>query len=72
MFVLGWLDGGLLAWDQDCKQEGELPNAWDSHKSFALWDGRSVGPSIWGLAPDILFPRSLDLVAIDTKLVAVI
>ena len=32
-----------------------------------LWDGMSLGPSIWELAPDILFPRSLDLAAIDMK-----
>ena len=30
-----------------------------------------MGPSIWGLAPYVLFPRSLDLAAIDMKLVAV-
>ena len=30
-----------------------------------------VGPSTGGSAPDILFPRSLDLVAIYMKLVAV-
>ena len=69
-FILGWLDG-LLAEDQDSEWEGELPNASNSHRSFALWDGASALPSVWGLAPDVLFPRSLDLVAIDRKLVAV-
>ena len=38
--------------------------------SFALWDGMSVWPSIWRLAPDVLSSRSLDLAAIDMKLVA--
>ena len=57
--------------DQDGEQEGELPNASDSHRSFSLWDGTSTWPAIWRLAPDILFPRSLDLAAIDMKLVAV-
>ena len=51
--------------------QGELPNASDSHRSFALWDGTSVWPSIWKLAPDVLFTRSLDLAAMDMKLVAV-
>ena len=70
-FILGQLDGGLLARDQDSKQEGELPNASDSHRSFALWDGMSAWPSIQRSAPDILFTRSLNLAAIDMKLVAV-
>ena len=69
--ILGQLDGSLLAGDQDGKWEGELPNAPDSHGSFALWDGTSTWPSIWGLAPDVLCPRSLNLAAIDVKLVAV-
>ena len=51
--------------------EGELPKAPDSHGSFALWDGMSAWPSIWRLAPDVLFPRSLNLAATDVKLVAV-
>ena len=67
-FVLGQLDGGLLAGDQDGKWEGELPDASDSCRSFALWDGMSAWPSIWRLAPDVLSTRSLDL---DMKLVAV-
>ena len=70
-FVLGWLDSGLLARDQDGKWEGELPNASDSCRSFALWDGTSAWPSIWRLAPDILSTRSLNLAAMDMKLVAV-
>ena len=70
-FILGQLDSSLLAGDQDGKWEGELPNASDSCRSFALWDGVSMGPSVWKLAPDVLFPRSLDLAAIDMKLVAV-
>ena len=36
-----------------------------------LWDGTSAWPSIWRLAPDVLSSRSLDLAAIDMKLVAV-
>ena len=51
--------------------EGELPNAPNSLGSFALWEGMSACLSIWRLAPDILSPRSLDLAAIDMKLVAV-
>ena len=65
------MDSNLLAGEQGGKWEGELPNASDSCSSFALWDGMSVGPSIWGLVPDILFPRSPELAAIDMKLVAV-
>ena len=57
--------------DQDGKWEGELPNASNSHRSFALWNGMSPWPSMWRLAPDILSPRSLDLAGIDMKLVAV-
>ena len=69
--ILGQLDGSLLARDQDGEWEGELPNASNSCRSFALWDGASMWPSIWRLAPDVLSPRSLDLAAIDMKLVAV-
>ena len=64
----GW---GLWAWDQDGEQEGRLSNAPGSHRSFALWAGTSAWPSIWRLAPDISSPRSLNLAAIDMKLVAV-
>ena len=58
-------------WDQDSEWEGKLPNAPDSPRSFVLWDGMSTWPSIWRLAPDVLSPRSLILVANDIKLVAV-
>ena len=51
--------------------KGELHNAPDSPGSLALWDGMSTWPSIRRLAPDVLSSRSLDLAAIDTKLVAV-
>ena len=70
-FIFRQLDGSLLAGDQDSEWEGELPNASDSHRSFALWDGTSMWPSIRRLAPDILSTRPLDLAAMDTKLVAV-
>ena len=60
-----------LAGDQDSKWEVELPNASDSCRSFALWDGMSTWPSIWRLAPDVLSTRSLDLAVMDMKLVAV-
>ena len=50
---------------------GELSNMSDSHRTFALWDGMSAWPSVWRSAPDILFTRSLNLAAIDMKLVAV-
>ena len=70
-FILGWLDGSLLAGDQDSKWEGELPNASNSYRSFAFWNGMSAWPSIWRLTLEILFPRSLNLAAIDMKLVAV-
>ena len=69
--VLWQPEGGLLAREQDGKWEGELPKASDSHWASALWDGTSAWPSIWMLAPNILFPRSLDLAATDMKLVAV-
>ena len=69
--VLVQFDGGLLAGDQEGKWEGELPNDPDSLGSFALWDGMYAWPFIWRLAPDILSSRSLDLAAIDMKLVAV-
>ena len=35
-FVLGWLDGSILAGDQDGKWEGELSDASNSCRSFAL------------------------------------
>ena len=70
-FVLGQLDSGLLAGDQDSEWEGELPNASNPHRSFALWDGTSTWPSIWRLAPDVLSTRSLNLAAMDMQLVAV-
>ena len=52
-------------------QVGELPVAPDSLGSSALWEGTFTWPSIWRLAPDVLSSRSLDLAAIDMKLVAV-
>ena len=70
-FVLGQLNSGLLAEDQDGEWEGELPDASAYCRSFALWGDTSTWPSIWRLAPDVLFPRSLNFVAIDMKLVAV-
>ena len=69
--ILGQLDGSLLAREQDGKWEGELPNVSDSQRSFRLWDGTSMWPSIWRLAPDVLLPRALNLAAIDMKLGAV-
>ena len=71
MFHIRALDGGLLARDQDSKQEGELPDASHSHRSFALWDGISTWPSNSRSAPDVQFTRSLDLAAIDMKVVVV-
>ena len=69
-FILRWLDSGHLARDQDGKWEGELSDASGSHRSFALWGGTSAWPSIWRLAPDVSLTRSLNLAAMDTKLVA--
>ena len=69
--ILGQLDSSLPAGDQDVKWEGELPDASDSHRSFALWNGTSMWPSVWRPTPDILSPRSHNLAAIDMKLVAV-
>ena len=63
--VLGWLGSGLLAGDKGDKWMGELPNAPISSESFQLWDGMSMWPSIWRLAPDIWSSKLLDLVAID-------
>ena len=70
-FVLGWLDGDLLSRDQNGDLEGELSEASNSCRSFALWGGISAWPSIWRLAPDVSSPRSLNLAAMDMKLVAV-
>ena len=69
--VLRWLGSGLLAGDQDGKWEWELPNAPISLGSFQLWDGMSMWPSIWRLAPDVWSSKLLDLVAIDKIVVAV-
>ena len=57
--------------DQDGKWEGELSNASGSHRSFTLCSGMSVWCSIWRLAPDVSSTRSLNLAAMDMKLVAV-
>ena len=70
-FILGWLDGSLWAGDQDGEWEGELSNASGSHRSFALWGGMSMWPSAWRLTPDVSSTRSLNLAAMDMKLVAV-
>ena len=70
-FVLGILDGGLWAGDQDSKQDGELSTASGSHGSFALWAGTFAWPSVWRLAPDTSSTRLLNLTAMDMKLVAV-
>ena len=70
-FILGQLDSGLQAGDQDSKWEGELFNASSSHRSFTLWDGTSMWPSVWTLIPDISSTRSLNVAAMDMKLVAV-
>ena len=70
-FLLGQLDGSLWAGDQDGEWEGELSSSSGSWGSFVIWVGTSTWPSIWRLAPDVLLARSLDLAAIDTKLVAV-
>ena len=39
--------------------------------SFQPWDGLSVQLSIWGFVPDVQSSRSLDLMAIDTVIVAI-
>ena len=70
-FILGQLDSGLQAGDQDGEREEELYSSSSSHRSFSLWDGTSAWPSVWRLAPDVLSTRALNLVAIDMKLVAV-
>ena len=69
--TLGWFNGSFLARDHDSEWEGELPNTPNSPRSFTLWDGTYMWPSVWRLAPDVLSSRSLDLAAIDMKLVAV-
>ena len=70
-FVLGQLDSGLQARDQDGELEGELSTASSSHRSFTLCVGTSAWPSVWRLAPDVSSTRSLDVTAMDMKLVAV-
>ena len=52
-FVLGQLDSGLWAGDQDGEWEGELSSASGSCGSFALWVGTFTWPSIWRMTPDI-------------------
>ena len=64
----GWQSLGQGPW---CEWEGELSNDSSSYGSFALWDGTSQWPSAWRLAPDVSSTRSLDLAAMDMKLVAV-
>ena len=68
--ALGWLGSGHLAGDQDGKWEEELPNTPVSLGSFPPWDGPSVWLSIWRFFPDIWSSKLLDLVAIDTIIVA--
>ena len=63
--VVSWLG------DQGDEWERELSDASSSCRSFALWGGMSMWPFIWRLAPDISSTRSLDLAAMDMKLVAV-
>ena len=70
-FVLGQLDGGLWDGNQDGEWEGELSDAFSSHRCFTLWGGTSTWPYVWRLTPDISSTRSLDLAAMDMKLVAV-
>ena len=65
MFHIKATDGSLLSGDQDGKWEGELPDASDSYRSFALWDGTSTWPFIWKLAPDVSSTRLLNLAAMD-------
>ena len=67
-FILGWLDGGLWAGDQDGKWEGELSSASSSHGSFALWVGTPTWPSVWRLAPDVSSTRLLNLAAMDHEI----
>ena len=70
-FILGQLDWSLQARDQDGEWEGEMSNALGSCRSFTLWGGMSAWPSIWRLTPDVSSSRSLDVAAMDMKLVAV-
>ena len=71
MFCIRQLNGSLQARDQDSEWEGELSDASGSCRSLALWGGMSTWPSIWRLTLDISSTMSLNLAAMDMKLVAV-
>ena len=68
--MLGQLGDSFLARDQDGKWEGALSNAPIYSGSFQPLDGMGVWPSVWRLAPDVQFSKSLDLVAINATVVA--
>ena len=70
-WVSGQLGFGLLARDQDGEHDGALPNA--SGFSWPFWPfvAVRVWPSVWILISGSKSSRSLDLVAIDIKTVAV-
>ena len=61
---------GFLTGDWDGDQDGVLPNTSGSLGPFWLLGGVRVWPSSWILVPGFCSSRSLDLVAIDTKTVA--
>ena len=68
--ILGWLGSGLVARDQDGKWEGELPDAPNSHRSFALWNG-TTHVALHLEASSSSFPCVTQFAAIGMKLVAV-
>ena len=66
------MDGGLQAGDQDGKWEGRTVQCfWAPVDPLHSGVANLHGPSIWRLTPDISSARSLNLAAMDTKLVAV-
>ena len=69
--VLGQLDDCFLARDQGGEWGMALPDTPISSGSLWPLDGMGVWPSVWRLAPDVQFSKSLDLAAIDMTVVAV-
>ena len=69
--LLGQLDGSLLARDQDCEWEGELPNASNSHRSLHFGMACPHGPPSGGWLQMSYFLGHSVLAIIDMKLVAV-
>ena len=62
---------GFLTGDWDSDQDGVFPNGSGSSGPFQLLGGVRAWPSFWILVPGFFSSRSLNMVAIDMKTVAV-